>query len=74
MSTMVEGRFNPRWRDAATAVLAALSGMIAGALFNAWLGEQGADTPAFSLLGGGLAVAAAILAQARRRARAARDG
>ena len=56
------------------AVVAALIGMIAGAVFNAWLGEQGADTPAFSLLGGGLAVAAVIVAQARRRGRAARDG
>ncbi len=71
---MAEGRFRPLARVVAKAVVAALIGMIAGALFNAWLGEQGADTPAFSLLGGGLAVVAVIVVQARRRGRAARDG
>lgn len=71
---MAEGRFSPRGRVAARAVLAALIGMIAGALFNAWLGEQGADTPAFSLLGGGMAVVVVIVVQARRRGRAAQDG
>ena len=74
MLKMTEKRFSPRGGVVARAALAALIGMIAGALFNAWLGEQGADTPAFSLLGGGLAVTVVIVAQTRRRARAARDG
>ena len=71
---MAKGRLSPRARVVARALLAALIGIIAGVLFNAWLGEQGADTPAFSLLGGGLAVVVVIVAQARRRGRAARDG
>ena len=53
------------------ALLAVLIGMLAGAGFNALLGEQGADTPAFSLLGGALALAVVIAARARRRARKA---
>ena len=53
------------------ALLAALIGMLAGGGFNAALGEQGADTPALALLGGGVALAAVIVWKARRRARPA---
>ena len=49
------------------ALLATLIGMLAGAALNAALGEQGADTPALALLGGGLAVGVVLGAQARRR-------
>ena len=47
--------------------------MLAGGGLNAALGEQGADTPALALLGGGLALSVVIAVQARRRARRARD-
>ena len=47
--------------------------MLAGGGLNAALGEQGADTPALALLGGGLALGVVIVAHARRRAREAQD-
>ena len=50
------------------ALLALLIGLLAGAGFNAMLGDQGADTPALALLGGALGLGAFLL-QARRRAR-----
>ena len=50
------------------ALLAVLIGILAGAGFNAMLGDQGADTPALALLGGALGLGAFLL-QARRRAR-----
>ena len=50
------------------AILAVVIGMLAGGAFNAALGEQGADTPAFALLGGGLALVAVFVWRARRRA------
>ena len=49
------------------ALLALLIGLLAGAGFNAMLGDQGADTPALALLGGALGLGAFLL-QARRRA------
>ena len=49
-------------------LLAVLIGLLAGAGFNATLGERGADTPALALLGGALALVV-FLVQARRRAR-----
>ena len=52
------------------ALLALLIGLLAGAGFNAMLGDQGADTPALALLGGALGLGAFLL-QARRRARKA---
>ena len=55
------------------ALLATLIGMLAGGVFNALLGEQGADTPAFVLIGGVLGLGGVIVAQARRRARNAQD-
>ena len=45
-----------------------LIGFLAGAGFNAMLGDQGADTPALALLGGGIALVVVVL-QARRHAR-----
>ena len=41
--------------------------MLAGGALNAAQGEQGADTPALALLGGGLALGVVLMAQARRR-------
>ena len=70
---MTEGRLRPGARVVVRALLAALIGMLAGGGLNAALGEQGADTPALALLGGGLALGIVIVARARRRAREARE-
>ena len=70
---MTEGRFRPGARVVVRALLAALIGMLTGGGLNAALGEQGADTPALALLGGGLALGIVIVARARRRAREARE-
>ena len=70
---MTEGRFRPGARVVVRALLAVLIGMLAGGGLNAALGEQGADTPALALLGGGLALGVVILAQARRRGLEARE-
>lgn len=70
---MTEGRFHPKTRVVMRALLATLIGMLAGGAFNASLGEQGADTPAFVLIGGVLGLGGVIVAQARRRARNAQD-
>ena len=50
-----------------------LIGMLAGGAFNAALGEQGADTPAFVLIGGVLGLGGVIVAQGRRRRQEAQD-
>ena len=70
---MTEGRFHPKTRVVMRALLATLIGMLAGGVFNASLGEQGADTPAFVLIGGVLGLGGVLAAQARRRARDVRD-
>ena len=70
---MTEGRFHPKTRVVMKALLATLIGMLAGGAFNASLGEQGADTPAFVLIGGVLGLGGVIVAQARRRARDAQE-
>lgn len=70
---MSEGRFHPKTRVVMRALLATLIGMLAGGAFNASLGEQGADTPAFVLIGGVLGLGGVIVAQARRRARNAQE-
>ncbi len=57
-------------RSIGKALLAVLIGFLAGAGFNAMLGDQGADTPALALLGGALGLGVSLL-QARRRARKA---
>ena len=62
---MIEGKHRRGTRVVLRAVLATLVGMLAGAALNAALGEQGADTPALALLGGGLALAAVLVARAR---------
>ena len=49
------------------ALLAVLIGILAGATFNAMLGEKGADTPALALLGGAVALVV-LLVRARLRA------
>lgn len=54
-------------RPIGKALLAVLIGFLAGAGFNATLGEKGADTPALALLGGALALVV-VLARARLRA------
>ena len=68
---MTEGRFRPGARVVLRALLAAPIGMLAGGGLNAVLGEQGADTPALALLGGGLALGVVIMGESRRRAREA---
>ena len=55
-------------RPIGKALLAVLIGFLAGAGFNATLGERGADTPALALLGGALGLGVFLL-QARRRTR-----
>ena len=70
---MTEGRFRPGARVVVRALLAALIGMLAGGGLNAALGEQGADTPALALLGGGLALGVVIVWETRRRAQGARE-
>ncbi len=61
------GRSFPGARVIVKALLAASIGMLAGAALNAALGEQGADTPALALLGGGLALGVVLVARGRRR-------
>ena len=70
---MTAQRFRPGARVVVRILLPAAIGMLAGAGFNAALGEQGADTPTLALLGGGLGICVAIVVRARRRARDARD-
>lgn len=53
------------------ALLALMFGILAGGIFNYLLGDQGADTPAFAIYGGVLALAIYIVA-ARSKARKAR--
>ncbi len=66
-------RFRPGARVVVRALLAVLIGLLAGGGLNAGLGEQGADTPALALLGGGLALGVVIVRETRRRAREARE-
>ncbi len=47
-------------------LLTVLIGILAGAGFNAALGEKGADTPALALIGGAIALVVVVV-QARRR-------
>ena len=70
---MTKGRTRPGKRVVVRALLAMLIGMLAGGAFNASLGEQGADTPAFVLIGGVSGLGGVIVAQLRRRAREAQD-
>lgn len=52
------------------ALLVVLVGFLAGAGFNAMLGDQGADTPTLALVGGALGLGVYLL-HARHRARKA---
>ena len=70
---MTGGRFRPDGRVVVRALLAILIGTLAGSGLNAALGEQGADTPALALLGGGLGLGVAIAVQVRRRAHRGRE-
>lgn len=70
---MTEGKSCPASRGVATVLLAVLIGMLAGGVFNASLGEQGADTPAFVLIGGVLGLGGVIAVRVKRRGREARD-
>ena len=54
------------------ALLAIMIGILAGGVINFMLGDQGADTPAFSIYGGALALAI-FLVWGRWKARKARD-
>lgn len=50
------------------ALVAMMFGILAGGAFNFILGDQGADTPAFAIYGGALALVVYII-QARLRSR-----
>ncbi len=50
------------------ALVAMMFGILAGGAFNFMLGDQGADTPAFAIYGGALALVI-YLVQARLRSR-----
>ncbi len=50
------------------ALVAMMFGILAGGAFNFLLGDQGADTPAFAIYGGALALVIYIV-QARLRSR-----
>jgi len=50
------------------ALVAMMFGILAGGAFNFMLGDQGADTPAFAIYGGALALVIYIV-QARLRSR-----
>ena len=50
------------------ALVAMMFGILAGGAFNFMLGDQGADTPAFAIYGGALALVIYII-QARLRSR-----
>ena len=65
---MSEGRPGSKAHVIGRALLAVLIGVLAGAGFNALLGDKGADTPTLALLGGAIALVV-VLVQARRRAR-----
>lgn len=50
------------------ALVAMMFGILAGGTFNFILGDQGADTPAFAIYGGALALVIYVI-QARLRSR-----
>ena len=65
---MIEERRRSGARMVGRMLLAMTIGFLAGAGFNAMLGDQGADTPALALLGSALGLGVFLL-QLRRRAR-----
>lgn len=65
---MAELRPRPRMPAFVKALVAMMFGILAGSAINFMLGEQGADTPAFAIYGGALALAIYIV-QAKLRSR-----
>ena len=65
---MTERRPRPQMPAFVKALVAMMFGILAGGAFNFMLGEQGADTPAFAIYGGALALVIYIV-QARLRSR-----
>ncbi|MDE2726805.1 MAG: hypothetical protein OXI19_02195 [Gemmatimonadota bacterium] len=65
---MTERRSRPQMPAFVKALVAMMFGILAGGAFNFMLGDQGADTPAFAIYGGVLALAIYIV-QARLRSR-----
>ena len=65
---MTERRPRPQMPAFVKALVAMMFGILAGGAFNFMLGEQGADTPAFAIYGGALALVIYII-QARLRSR-----
>ena len=70
---MDDTRSRPRMPAFVKALIAIMVGILAGGVFNYLLGDQGADTPAFSIYGGALALAI-FLVWGRCKARKAKDG
>ena len=58
---MKEMKSRPGMPTFVKALIAAMFGTLAGGGFNFLLGDQGADTPAFAIYGGALALAVFIV-------------
>ncbi len=58
---MNDTRSRPGMPTFVKALLAIMFGILAGGAFNFMLGDQGADTPAFAIYGGALALAIFIV-------------
>ena len=65
---MTERRHRAQMPAFVKALVAMMFGILAGGAFNFMLGDQGADTPAFAIYGGVLALVIYIV-QARLRSR-----
>ena len=65
---MTERRSRPQMPAFVKALVAMMFGILAGGALNCMLGDQGADTPAFAIYGGVLALVIYIV-QARLRSR-----
>ncbi|MDE2848275.1 MAG: hypothetical protein OXO51_16355 [Gemmatimonadota bacterium] len=65
---MTERRPRPQMPAFVKALVAMMFGILAGGAFNFMLGDQGADTPAFAIYGGVLALVIYVI-QARLRSR-----
>lgn len=65
---MTAERTQSRIPSSMKALVAMMFGILAGGAFNFMLGDQGADTPAFAIYGGALALVIYVV-QARLRSR-----
>lgn len=65
---MNDTRSRPQMPTFVKALIVMMIGILAGGAFNFMLGDQGADTPAFAIYGGALALAIYIVV-ARLRSR-----